>query len=406
MKQDTTYDHLLPFVVLYFTANNFLLPHGLLYTTLLTPVFLYWLFKSTGLQSLLKWTILLLIPIPFHLFGGVELKSYLVSSTLVITAWIFLFTALNAVSSMGEGIQKAFKVILLINSVFIVLAFFILPFDPLRDLMWYSIPISPDIPGFPRLKLLSYESSHYALLLTPVFLFFILKAMTGKSRRPLFVLAAAVLPLLLSLSFGVIAALLIALLVGSIAYHRYLPRYYYRFSFYTLVIFSLGGLLLFVFWPDNPVFARIGNILSGTDTSAKGRLHDSFMFAYDLIRNGKLIMGIGPGQIKVLAHDLIINYYKYTGEFAEIVRIPNSMAEMLATYGFYGFLLKLFFLIYFFIKLRIYNNFFTLVLFLFLFIYQFTGSFIVNIAEMGTWAIIYQSRLKLFDHDQLAVQST
>jgi len=70
---------------------------------------------------------------------------------------------------------------------------------------------------------------------------------------------------------------------------------------------------------------------------------------------------------------------------------------MLATYGIYGFILKIFFEIYFFIRLKIYRNLYNFSLFLFIFIYQFTGSFLVNAAEIGTWAIAFYGRFPVFD---------
>jgi hypothetical protein len=154
--------------------------------------------------------------------------------------------------------------------------------------------------------------------------------------------------------------------------------------------------LQFIF-PDNAFSSRIANIISGADTSAKGRLFDSFMFASDLVTRHDLVFGVGPGQVKVLAHDLIINHYQYSGEFAEVVRIPNSMGEMLATYGIYGMALKIFLELYFFFKKRVYTNAFSLALFVFIFIYQFTGSFLVNVAELGIWAMAFTCRPKELD---------
>ncbi|MEJ2595433.1 MAG: O-antigen ligase family protein [bacterium] len=325
----------------------------------------------------------------------------MVSTTLVFTAWIFLFTSIYAVRLLNDGLYRAFKAVIILNALLFLAALLILPFPQARDLMWYSIPISPEIPGFPRLKLLAYESSHYALLMTPVFLYFILRVMTGKSNHPLLVVLAVGVPLAFSLSFGVLAALIIALIIGSIIYIRNLSATYYRYFLYGAMFTLVAALLVYFLWPENPVYTRIHNIFSGADTSAKGRLRDSFMFAFDLVRNNRLIMGIGPGQIKILAHDLIINSYQYSGEYAEVVRIPNSMAEMLATYGFYGALLKTFFLLFFFFRLKIYNNLYRFILFIFMFIYQFTGSFTVNIAELGTWAIIFSARAKEFDINRL-----
>jgi len=159
--------------------------------------------------------------------------------------------------------------------------------------------------------------------------------------------------------------------------------------------------MISLLWPDNPVGIRMENIFSGTDTSAKGRLLDSFMFASDLIANHQAWFGLGPGQVKILAHDMIINHYQYSGEVAEVVRIPNSMGEMLAVYGWYGFLLKIFLEIFFFVRLKLYRNLFSLSLFVFIFIYQFTGSFMINIAELGIWIIAFQCRFERFDFDRI-----
>jgi hypothetical protein len=106
----------------------------------------------------------------------------------------------------------------------------------------------------------------------------------------------------------------------------------------------------------------------------------------------------------VLGHDLIINFYQYTGEFAEVVRIPNSMGEMLATYGIYGFAMKLVLEIYFFIRTRVYLNLFALALFVFIFIYQFTGSFLVNVAELGIWAMVFACRPPDLQRDNLKLK--
>lgn len=148
-------------------------------------------------------------------------------------------------------------------------------------------------------------------------------------------------------------------------------------------------ILMWMIWPENPIYFRIQNIFQGKDTSAMGRLVYSFMFAYDIIVQHNFFFGIGPGQIKIIAHDMIVNHYQYHGDLETIVRIPNSMAEMMAIYGMYGFIFKLFLEIYFFIRMRIYNNLYVVILFIFIFIYQFTGSFISNIAEIGIWAFIF-----------------
>lgn len=401
MTDNTKYIHFYPYIILFFFLNNFLLPEGLLYTAILSPVFVYWLYKNHHLRQLAGFSILFLIPLIAHFFNGVDLKSYVISTVLVATAWIFLFTALYALPKFNDQLDHIFRKILYINSILVIVALVFLPFGSLRDIFWNSIPITPSVPGFPRLKLLAYEPSHYALLLSPVFLFFILKMITKKPKHLLLTAVAVGLPLLLSLSFGVIGGLLIAVAVGLVAYVTQLTLYTRKVLFYTFLFFVVAIVIILLAWPENPVALRIENIVAGKDTSAKGRLVDSFMFSWDLARNYNLWFGVGPGQIKILAHDFIISYYKYYGTHTEVVRIPNSIGEMLATYGINGFTIKLFAEIFFFFKLKIYRNLYNLSLFIFIFIYQFSGSFLTNVAEIGIWVIAFKSRFKYFEYGKM-----
>ena len=397
MIRNKTYYHFFPFVVLYFFANNFLLPHGLLYTAILSPVFFYWLYKKHALPMFFKWGVLLLIPIPFHLATGVDLKTYIISTLLILTVWIFLFTAIQAVKELRGRLADMFHKILVINAVLIVIALLTLPFPSINKVMWDYTPISPGIPSFPRLMLLGYEPSHYGLLMAPVFIYFLLKMIVGKSSHPLIVTAGVAIPLMLSLSFGIIGGIFLAMVIGLIWHYKNIPRssksVLFKLMFLSVIILILIGLL----WPSNPVFERIINIFEGTDTSAEARLSDSFMFATDLIQEFNIWTGVGPGQVKVLAPDFIARHYDHTGDLPEVFRIPNTMAEMLAVYGIYGFTLKILIQLYFFFQLKIHKNLYSLTLFAFIFIYQFTGSFLTNVAEVGIWVIAFTARFSIFE---------
>jgi hypothetical protein len=121
------------------------------------------------------------------------------------------------------------------------------------------------------------------------------------------------------------------------------------------------------------------------------------MFATDLIQEFNIWTGVGPGQVKVQAPDFIARHYDHTGDLPEVFRIPNTMAEMLAVYGIYGFTLKILIQLYFFFRLKIHKNLYTLTLFAFIFIYQFTGSFLTNVAEVGIWVIVFTARFSIFE---------
>ncbi len=397
MKHGQGYYHLLFYLVIYFFCNSLLLPEGLLYTTLLSPVMLYFVYKHREMAPHPAWFLLLLVPVTFQWINGVDTRTYLISTALVFTAALFLITSVVLLVHYKTDLHDLFKSILIINGLLTGLALLLLPFPEIRGWLWYTLPVSAGIETLPRLKLLTYEPSYYSLIMFPVFLYFLYRVMFEKEKHPLLIAMACIIPLILSLSFGVIGAALIAFALTLVVFRKHLPAMYHRVFFYGGVLILVALAVTLITWSGNPIILRLENIVQGKDTSAMGRLVYSFMFAKELAIQHSLLFGIGPGQIKILAHDLIVNHYQYQGTIAETVRIPNAMAEMLATYGVYGFVLKLFLEIWFFVRRRIYANVFAFTLFMFLFVYQFTGSFIVNVAEIAAWALIFSVRFRGFE---------
>ncbi|MDP2723541.1 MAG: hypothetical protein Q8O72_12355 [Bacteroidales bacterium] len=397
MMKEQSYQQMIIFVVVYFFFNSFLLPEGLLFTTILTPVMVYFLFKEREIKKIYVWSLALLIPIPFHVLQGVVVNSYLISSVMVFTALIFLICVYYVVKKYTDILDSLFHKVLLINALFVFIALIALPIPGISDLFWYDVPLTKGMEVVLRLKLFTYEPSYYSLVMMPVFLYFLMRVFYNTEEHPLLIFLASVIPMFLSLSFGVIGAFLLAFLISVLVFWAKIPKTLKRFSILStlFMVFVLG--LIFILWPQNPIYFRIENIFHGQDTSAMGRLVYSFMFARDIIVQHNIFFGIGPGQIKIIAHDMIINHYKYHGTLGDVVRIPNAMAEILSIYGIYGFVFKLFLEVFFFVKKRIYNNHYALILFLFIFIYQFTGSFINNVAELGIWALVFGARFIEFD---------
>ena len=390
-------------IIIFF--NSLLLPQGLLYTTLLTPFFIYWLLKEGQLKKISGWMLLLLLPIPFHLAKSIEIKSYLISTINVFTLLIFTFTVVHALKKLGPSLHNIFRTSLILNCFLIGFAFFVLTIPSLKEVIWNQLPISPGVEPFPRLQMFAYEPSHYALLFSPIAIFFILRIILGLSRAPLITGFAIILPLLASLSFGVVAGIAVSILFCLSLYFSVLPKTTSRFIAYSVfagLIVAVGAIAI---WPENPIFLRVQNILFGTDTSTKGRISDSFYFASELLKNHGVIFGIGPGQIKILGHDMIMEHYRYwySALYANAtMRIPNSMAELLATYGIYGFIIKLSLQVTLFYLTKVYSNLYSLSLFLFMFTYQFTGSFMTSTAELAIWAIIFMTRFPEYDFKNMA----
>jgi hypothetical protein len=75
MKEFPKYEHLIVYGIIYFFLNSFLLPHGLLFTTLLVPVMIYFLFREKKMGQVLIWSLLLFIPMYFQILNLPTLEA-------------------------------------------------------------------------------------------------------------------------------------------------------------------------------------------------------------------------------------------------------------------------------------------------------------------------------------------
>jgi hypothetical protein len=205
------------------------------------------------------------------------------------------------------------------------------------------------------------------------------------------------LPFVLSFSFGVIASTILAGIIATIIHPSQLlgKRRTVNAFVYLGVLTSSFLFILVFYFRHNPLFTRILNIFSGSDTSAKGRTGDAFFLARKMLEQKNEWWGIGVGQVKLVGHDIVSGYYLYNMDF--VATIPNAMAETLAIFGWVGFWIKLLVELAFFYYTKVWTNYYRLLLFLFIFIYQFTGSFITNMAEYVIWILAFTNVFKAFD---------
>jgi hypothetical protein len=106
--------------------------------------------------------------------------------------------------------------------------------------------------------------------------------------------------------------------------------------------------------------------------------------------------GIGLGQIKIIGTDIIKDFYLYPVDY-KTVAIPNATAETLTIFGFAGLFFRFAIEIILFFYTRVWKNYYSLLLFVFMFIYQFSGSFITNMAEYVIWIFAFTNVFKQFD---------
>lgn len=375
-------------VMLFVFFNSVALPHGLLYTTLLTPFFVFWLWRKRVYKYLLWFPVVSVLLWLVHSNAPIDSAAYLKSSALYFATFIFSVAAWKWLKD-NTHMDWYFKQILVLNTILLPIAVVAFAHPFTRNWFWYMVPFSGDMPTIPRLRMLTYEASYYSLLLAPLVLYYLAQAAFGKGRRTLLPLALVVIPLLLSFSLGVMASLAIACLGVLMWYLMPLAK---RKRTYLHLFFALGGLLfvllaLYAVWPDNPLYTRLGNVLSHNDSSARGRTYEAFYLAGKLIWDYSVWFGVGPGQVKVLGHKLFSSFYQITTSNPYVAAIPNASAETLAVYGLTGFVVRLGFQLWAFVKFKVYRNLFSLGLFLFVFIYQFTGSYITSPLEYVLWLL-------------------
>jgi hypothetical protein len=379
----------LPFALLYFFLNSLGLPFGLTYTALLAPVFYFWILNTRKKEVLLPF-LLAMFPLVFMQvnFVGVDTASYIISLLNLLAVYIFCQAVYTFLRSCQDP-ERIFKVLLFINFILCLIA---IPFyfTGYSEIFWIKQPLTEGINDFRRLRLFTYEASYYATLLVPVFFFFFLKIILKQNKTNAWVLLMLlVLPYILSFSIGVISAILISTTIVSVVYFRRIVLRKRVVSiaiiFVTVLVPLIAALMLW--YPENTLFVRLSNIASGLDKSGRGRTFEAFYLAMKIIALKSEIWGIGVGQIKIIGTEIIRDFYLYPMDYR--IAIPNVTAETLALFGWVGLLLRFVAEVFLFFFTQVWKNYYRLLLFLFMFIYQFTGSFITNVAEYVIWVFAF-----------------
>lgn len=387
----------LPFALIYFFINTVGLPFGLTYITLLAPLFYVWILLKRKNEVLLPFICILLPFMLVHLFViRVEMEKYGIALFNILAVYIFgqaFYTWLKFDSRK----EMIFKKILIINTFlcFIAIAIY---FTPLNHIFWIRQNLTENVDQFLRLKMFTYEASYYAMLFVPVFLFYLMQYVLRQNTiTGIWLLPMIFLPFVLSFSIGVIVCLIAAGVFTFMVHFRSLHRNRRIVNGFITGAFVAAALLVTaaVFFPGNPFFLRLQNILTGSDTSTVGRTAEAYELARSVLQENNPCWGIGPGQLNAVAADMIREYYLYY--FTTPVAIPNASAETLALFGWVGFSLRLLLQVFLFFITRVWRNYFQLLLFFFVFLYQFMGSYITNGAEYVIWILAFTHAFPAFD---------
>lgn len=386
-----------PFAVVYFFLNSVGLPFGLTYTALLSPLLYWWVVTQRKKEILLPFFICLLPFVIAHLIEGVEMKAYLISIINYTAVYIFCHAFFNFLV-LCEDVEKIFRNLLIINFILCLIAI-PLYFTSFDQLFWTEQSITDGVGNFKRLKIFTYEASHYATLFTPLFFFYLLQVMLKQNKTNSWLLLCMILlPYILSFSIGVIGSITFSLIFTCLLYFKNLMRKRRVLNLLTIsaAVAITAIIILVLFFPTNTFFLRLENIFLGVDTSGQGRTFEAFYLAKQVLAQKSELWGIGIGQIKILGADIIRSYYLYGLDYNKIA-IPNAAAETLAIFGWIGLVLRISIQLFLFFYTRVWSNYYRLILFLFVFLYQFTGSFITNLAEYVLWILAFTNSFPQYD---------
>ena len=406
VMEQLSYNRYLPIVLLYFFFNGVFLPLGLLYTTILAPFFIVWLYKHHAAREILYFFPFMLPFAIVHSINGVNEYFYVRSFFLLLATYIFVL-AFRQFLKLCHSLRTLYKNILLINAVLVVVALIALLIPYLTSTFWYANEITSGVAGIKRLQMLTYEPSYYSTLLAPIALYYYLKIILKKLPNVYAFLLLVTIPLLLSLSFGVILGIALSMLFTILSgFKTFFPGK--NLALYLIIsgIVVLVSLIVFIqVFPDNVFVIRLNNVLSGRDTSFRGRTTDSFFLGWAIAEKKNLLFGAGLGQVKEIGLPFFNDFYNYEFKIEEIA-IPNSLGDTLATFGLIGVIIRLGAEVFLFFRTRVYSNYYRLNLFLFIFIYQFTGSFLTNIAEYVIWILAFHRGLfPEFNRDSLRTKT-
>lgn len=363
----------------YFYLNSAGLPQGWLFTQALTPLYAWWLLLNRW-----RWlavTALVLAPfVLMHLRAGVDdTQQYLISLGLLLTSVIFGLRV-AAWAADGEALTRVIRFVG-VTCFGLTLVALVLLYTPLDLVFWSYDNISANIYQVPRLVMLTYEASYFSSLLVPVWAWAFLRWLYLPTRPRLGWLAMATLPLVLSFSLGLLtlmggAAALVVLLRWRWVLRHAQPVF--GSLFVALALFLLLG-------TENPLSERLQNIRSGGDSSSNSRTLISLRLGVQLAEMRSPYWGAGLGQHKIIAPNLIREPQAQPKYW--VPRLPNAIAETIASLGWVGLAVRLGLQLWLFFGARVWQNSFQLCLFLVPFLYQFVGSYLVNVPEFVMWAL-------------------
>jgi hypothetical protein len=383
------YHKYLVITCLFFFVNAlWFFPHGLLVTSVLSPFLYLWLLRRRHRFVLEKFFAVLF---PFALVDVIQkvnhraVKDLAISALLLLTVYATVYAFAVAIKEM-HNLDRLITTIIWINFWFALIGI-IARFTPAYQIMW-SIPSeSMSATRSERFRGLTYEPSYYATLMTPLVLYAYWMVVKKRNWINIRLLIATLIPFAMALSFGAIGAMAASLVVCYLYLGRGLTRYKWIAGGVMAV-----SMAFFILPSTSHIKKRIVAVATGNDNSVNIRSVQSYVAAWGMARSSDIWFGAGLGESKDYGHTFVT----WNQQGIANASLPSTVATDLGELGLFGIALRFMAEIYLFIKTRPDRDPYRLSLFIWVFLYQFAGSFDSNVAEYVIWVLAFSASAGFF----------
>lgn len=378
---------------LFFFFNTIIVPSPLVLTNILSIIWWRKALSKRFFKAFLIYSSVLTIYAIVHIANGVNLTYYLKTLILFILIYFSVVATILFIERFSASFSTMFKKLDVFGFWLFIIGCIAI-FTPFQSLFWEDHTFTGE-EQFIRYQGLGYEASFYAYAVAPIIIYLLINTLIKKfNLKNYFLLVLGIIPVVFTYSFGFFAAMIFGLILSLfvlVIYKKSFPkRFLYPFIAFLLLFVSVISF-------ENEVSKRVWKIARGEDTSVNGRTYEAFYLANEMAKEKNAWFGIGLGQVKIVGERYIRPYYNYPKKEWPIVTLPNAAAETLAIFGYLGLLARLGFQLFLFFKFKVYQNYFQLTLFSFLFVYQLMGSFITSTLEYTFWVIAFTPIFKDFD---------
>lgn len=380
-------------VIIFIFFNDIGLPHGLQYTALFAPLF-FLKYALKYRKAFISYSVIVLFYFITHLFNDeITWFYYFRSQLLHFLVFIQIIAFYYVVNYKGYVIKKAFDRSVYINLALLVLGILLLVIG-FPKVMFEVTHVSKSVGVMPRFRIFTVEPSYYSMLMVPLLFFYLAQPLNESKKIDFEKILLIGLSLLISFSFGVLSVMMMSLFIVYFFRIKNLMDKKKRnliLSLLGVTIVLIAGLYLFK--PDNALFVRLGDIISGNDSSGKGRITQPWILAMKMLaKNNDFWFGIGWGQIRIIGHDIIKSFYQYTETPQTKFGLPNILTEITTTLGFVGLTIVLLAELILFKITRVSKSYFRSLIFWFIFIYQFTGSYTSSVLFYAYWVFAFSPK--------------